>query len=348
MPAAFLNSLEESEIAKLHGVKAATWAAAAFGASFRDQSTAKDYLHTAITHLRQCFDVPCEESLDAYLMIGEASFILGEIDQFCRYAEFAAALEQNMLDMSQTLPADCRAAVWIVRHHAHSHSNSAQCQHMFVEFPAADALHNLDIRFQFMYHVHVSKLRLRQAADPRVPRHEKFKCCEEVISVLEALVSQMDSGSNQNVFGRFSAYCLLAYCWAACGDFENSRLYSHRWLDVLEQNLFLVSLNVSLAQDQSWLFQKLEDPNLQLRANQILAAGATFRVQQSRRRSKLLAPVLQALISSLQLDTSEPSPAAEPHSFDETPSPTAEVNLGVSDHDEDFWRILDAVCDATS
>jgi hypothetical protein len=77
---------------KIEASRAVSWAAAAVAASSSDLSLAHTYAGAAVRHLRQCFEVPCEESVMAYIMVSTASYQLGNVDAFFRYADFAGRL----------------------------------------------------------------------------------------------------------------------------------------------------------------------------------------------------------------------------------------------------------------
>jgi hypothetical protein len=93
-----LETLSRSERIRMNANLASTWAVAAIGGCFVDVDGGMQCLRTALEYLRDCFDMPLADSVNAYLAVCEACYRIGldDASSWMKYVGFADVLEREV------------------------------------------------------------------------------------------------------------------------------------------------------------------------------------------------------------------------------------------------------------
>lgn len=90
--------LSRSERVRMNANLASTWAVAAIGGCLVDVDGGMQCLRTALEYLRDCFDMPLADSVNAYLAVCEACYRIGldDASSWMKYVGFADVLEREV------------------------------------------------------------------------------------------------------------------------------------------------------------------------------------------------------------------------------------------------------------
>jgi hypothetical protein len=304
------------DMPRLYASRAASWAAAAYGASFVDVSLAQEYMGAAVRHLRQCFEVPIEEIVTAYMMVGETCFQLGRPDLFYRYIEFAGeffvclffvcflgrersrtslcatfyfsppvrrtgafradAMEETMPEMSR----ERQLVLAYIRMHALSVSNKTRFYPKAAILPPLEEIESMDLRLRAMFLSQLGAQKIEEVVfHPSVDKAEKVRVCREVINLMNPVLDQLENDPQYSncILGRFGLYVQMCYFWAACGNRERALWYCDRFLEILETNLHFMALpEMAHLRLASTFLTKLGAYDLQHRLERLFTVGRRY------------------------------------------------------------------------